>query len=246
MLRAVRIILPVGAVVFLCALVGLTCFPVVTIPTTPGWQQSRFQLRDIGMAIHHYHDSFRCLPPPAVYGKDGTPLLSWRVLILPFVSDDLLYKQFKLDEPWDSPHNKLLLEKVPDCYSVTWPPQHPLTHFRAFVGPGTAFEREGLTWKDFPNGLEKTILVVQASEPVPWTKPDELVYDPAKPLPRLGGVFTKPVHFLRFETSRKAGFGAAFADGKARFITNLPDEATLRALITRNGGEKVDLSRLED
>jgi hypothetical protein len=55
--------------------------------------------------MHNYHGEHGRLPPAAVCGPDGTPLLSWRVLILPFIEQQALYRQFKLDEPWDGPHN---------------------------------------------------------------------------------------------------------------------------------------------
>jgi prepilin-type processing-associated H-X9-DG protein len=58
-------------------------------------------------------------------------------------------------------------------------------------------------------------------------------------------VFTKPIHFLCYEVGRRAGFNACFADGSVRFIRSQADETTLRGLVTRNGGEKVDLSKLE-
>jgi hypothetical protein len=64
-------------------------------------------------------------------------------------------------------------------------------------------------------------------------------------LPALGGVFRKPVHFLCYEIRRKPGFTACFGDGTSRFISSQTPEKTIRAIITRNGGEKVDLSNLD-
>jgi len=86
---------------------------------------------------------------------------------------------------------------------------------------------------------------VEAGEPVPWAKPADLGYDPASPLPSLGAGFTKPIHFLRREIRRNPGFVACFADGTTRFIRMSTDESVLRAVITRNGGERVNLSSLE-
>ena len=89
------------------------------------------------------------------------------------------------------------------------------------------------------------MLVVEAAEAVPWTKPDDLAYAPDRPLPRLGLGLTKPVKFLGRELRRKPGFNAAFADGSTRLLDAGTDEATLRALVTRNGGEAVDVSKLD-
>src|SRR6516165_8316569 len=59
-------------------------------------------LRNIGLALHNYQSVRKGrLPPPVVKDKNGRPLYSWRVLLLPYLEHEPLYKQFKLDEPWD-------------------------------------------------------------------------------------------------------------------------------------------------
>jgi hypothetical protein len=184
--------------------------------------------------MYNYSDVHGQLPPAAVCGKDGTPLLSWRVLLLPFVEQGKLYDQFKLDEPWDSPHNIKLLEQMPSAYAPPAgkkgrvPPFHTVCH--VFVGPHAAFEgRSGLRIKDdFPDGCCNTLLIVEAGKPVPWTKPEDLVYDPDGPLPDLSCLFSD-------------GFRARMADASGRWIKRDIDEVTLRAAITRNGGERLCL-----
>jgi hypothetical protein len=181
------------------------------------------------LACHNYQDEHGHLPPAVVYGPDGTPLYSWRVLLLPYFEEQELYEQFNKDEPWDSPHNVRLLEKMPSIYAPPRfkqhlvPPHHTVCH--VLVGPGTAFEgRDGLRLPgDFPDGPSNTLLLVEAGEPVPWTKPDEIAFDPDRPI-RLRGLF-------------RDGFRACMADGSRRWIRNELSEATLRAAITRNGGE---------
>ena len=68
--------------------------------------------------MHNYHDVHGRLPPAAVCSADGTPLVSWRVLILPYIEQDNLFREFKLDQPWDSPHNLALVERMPQVYAV--------------------------------------------------------------------------------------------------------------------------------
>jgi Protein of unknown function (DUF1559) len=219
---------------------------IVTVRDGEGWKRSAFNLGTIGEAIAIFHEVHGQLPSDIV-GKDGAPLLSWRVALLPNVDGRLPYEEFKLDEPWDGPNNRHLLSFVPDSYRYSRgsknPPGH--TRYQGFVGPGAAFERKGLTWADFTDGRSNTLLVVEAAEPVPWTKPADLTYDPKGPLPALGGAWTKPVHFMCREVRRNPGFVACFADGSVRFIRQSVDEKVLRALITRNGGEAVDLSDVE-
>jgi hypothetical protein len=212
-----------------------------------GWVRSGVSLRNVAEALRHYHQENGRLPPAVVRGPDGRPLYSWRVLLLPYLEDVPLYERFHLDEPWDGEHNKGLLGETPRCYepALGGNDDPGLTRYQVFVGPGTAFERDGLTWADFPDGLANTLLVAEAGEPVPWSQPADLVYDPAGPMPRLGGAFGKPVHLLCYERWRNPGFNACFADGTGRFIRGDTDEATLRGLITRNRGEKVDVSKLE-
>jgi Protein of unknown function (DUF1559) len=180
------------------------------------------------MAMHNYQAEHGRLPSAVVYGKDGKPLHSWRVLLLPYIAQEELYKEFNLDEPWDSPHNLQLLPRMPATYAPppgkAWrvPAHH--TVCQVFVGEGAAFEgREGLRMpNDFPDGPSSTFLVVEAGDPVPWTKPADLRYDADGPLPNLRCLF-------------KDGFRACLADGSRRWVSKGTSEADLRAAITRNG-----------
>ncbi len=203
---------------------------------------SQNNLKQLTLAVHTYHDKYKQLPPAAACDKKtGRPLLSWRVLLLPFLEQGALFKEFKLDEPWDGPNNKKLLEKMPAVYApvgVTTKAPHA-TFYRVFVAPPGSkvqtawaakpsptalFGANGVGRITFgiPDGTSNTIAVVEAGEAVPWTKPDELVYEAGKPLPPLGGLF-------------KDGFNAALMDGAVVFMTNKLSEEARRAFITANG-----------
>ena len=73
-------------------------------------------LKRLAIAMHHYERANGRLPPAAVRDKNGKPTVSWRVLILPYIEQNELYKQFKLDESWDSNHNRKLVAKMPAIY----------------------------------------------------------------------------------------------------------------------------------
>jgi RNA polymerase sigma factor (sigma-70 family) len=197
-------------------------------------RDSQRKLKMIGLALHNHHDTYKYLPPPAIYSKDGEPLLSWRVAILPWLEQDNLYRQFKLDEPWDSEHNQKLLAQMPDVYA---PPGKPAkmvggTYYQAFVGKDTAFEpKRKLKFAQFTDGLSNTLAVVEAAKPVPWTKPEDVPYAAGKPLPKLGGLFG-------------GHFNGLVMDGSVQLFSKNADPETLRKLITRNGGEIVDFERL--
>jgi prepilin-type processing-associated H-X9-DG protein len=196
---------------------------------------SQNNLRQIGLGVLNHEAAYRGFPPPALTGvndKEGRPLLSWRVAILPYIEQDALYRQFHLDEPWDSPHNKKLIAQMPKVYAApgiqTKSPG--LTHYQVLVGPGTAFEPmpgrspANIRVAEITDGLSNTLMVVEAADPVIWTKPDDLRYDPKGALPKLGGLFGD-------------GFNAAFCDGHVVFLRRTIAADTLRALMTRNGGD---------
>ena len=192
-------------------------------------------LKDIVIALHSHHDTYRLMPPQAICDPNGKPLLSWRVAILPFIEEFALYKQFRLNEPWDSEHNIKLLEKMPSIYAAPgMKTKEPYTTFyQGFAGPNTGFElrpaanmqfgARGIQLLEFPDGTSNVWLVAEAAEPVPWSKPADMKYDPKGPLPKLGGLFAP-------------GFHAAFADGIVRFYPRPLAADTMRIVITRNNG----------
>lgn len=227
---------------------GLTLFAIQpcikNVRVDTEFSYSANNIKQIGLAIRAYCEAKGRLPPASVCDADGRPLYSWRVVILPYLEQEQLYKQFHLDEPWDSPHNLQLAESMPRCY-MNHKEDIPLTRYQAFVGPHTAFERSGLTFADFPDGLKNTMLVAEAEDPVPWTKPADLSYHPDQPLPKLKGPYSKPIYFLCRDVGSHPGFLACFADGSCRFIRSSTGEQTLRALITRNGGEPLGVEQVE-
>lgn len=205
--------------------------------------RSASQLREIGLAMHAYKEEKGHFPPAAVCDKDGTPLLSWRVLLLPYLEHEALFKQFKLDEPWDSPHNLKLLPLMPGVYHPVGEDRYEphATFYQVFVGKGAAFEAgTEITLEEVSkgDGTSLTILVIEGGKAVPWTAPIDLKYDSHEPLPPVGGLFTGPTGWSDFRP-RNDGTSAAFFDGHAQFLQRQISEEALRALITRNAGDRV-------
>jgi Protein of unknown function (DUF1559) len=185
-------------------------------------------LKQIGLAIHSYHDVHGKLPADVV-DKRGKVLLSWRVLLLPYVEQEELYKQFRLDEPWDSKHNRKLLEKMPKVFAS---PRVALkrkgyTVYQGFSGPEALFHsgKPGRRLADITDGLSNTIMTVEATTAVPWTKPADLPFDSKKRVAKFGKAYGEMP-------------AALLGDGSVRrlLLKNMSEE-TLKAAITIAGGE---------
>jgi type II secretory pathway pseudopilin PulG len=194
---------------------------------------SQNNMKRIGLGMHNYATVNKTFPPAYKADANGKPLLSWRVLILPFVSDDgdELFKQFHLDEPWDSDHNKPLIAKMPAIYrnpnsavSGEGKTNYLTVRNEKSVFPGG----KGIGFADITDGTSNTIMTVEVPDDktVIWTKPDDFTYDESEPMKGLTGL-------------RAGGFIAGFADGSVRFIASSIDATVLKALFTRNGGEAV-------
>jgi hypothetical protein len=211
--------------------------------------QSANNERMLSLAMMNYMDTNGRLPPAVVYGPDGKPLYSWRVLLLPYLEQDLLFQRFHLDEPWDSPNNRPLLALMPKVFLdpvEQGQEQLGMTHYQVFDGPGAPFHSTArplqpfraagvnvqglqmsatqLSLANFTDGLRNTILIVETPDSVPWTSPQDLQFGPGVPLPKLS-------------RSSRNGFNAVYADGSVKLIPSSISEQTFRALITPNGGE---------
>jgi hypothetical protein len=191
---------------------------------------SQNNLKQIALGVHACHDVNGAIPHNST-NKDGKLLLSWRVAILPYLEQEALYKEFKLDEAWDSDHNKKLIEKMPKVFeAVIGKAEKGHTFYQGYTGVHTAFEeKQKMRIAQFTDGLSNTLLVVEGAKSIEWTKPDDLLaFDPKKDeLPKVGG------------TLFQDGFHAAMGDGSVKFLKADLDKKILRAMITRNGGEVI-------
>jgi prepilin-type processing-associated H-X9-DG protein len=219
------LMIPIGLI-----LIGLLLPAVQKVREAANRLKSAENLKQLAMAMHSYHDSYGCFPPTVIYSKrDGKPLYSWRVALLPHLAGyDDLYKQFNLEEPWDSPHNKPLLDRMPAVFSSTNRQARTPggTFYQVFVGKGALFEdKKRIRMADVTDGTANTFMIVEAANEVPWTSPQDLVYVSQAPLlPLLCGPSDR-------------GFNACFADGSVRFISKAVSDQTLHKAITRNGFE---------
>ncbi len=175
------------------------------------------RLEQIGQALERYYIAKGALPELA-----GN--LSWRVSLLPFLGEEGLYKEFALDEPWDSSQNHRLLVKMPKVYeSPGVVVERFTTFFQVFDGSGTAFRpiMGGVQYPGAKQGdwTERVVLVVEADQPVPWSKPADIPFEYGKPSPQPGGVFRGATLFSGY--AKLNGAHALLANGTVRFFPRM-------------------------
>ncbi len=221
-------------------------FTINKVETARDRSRSRNNLKQLGLAMHSYHDANGFLPPAqstAPIGNGGPNpgglhKISWRVRILPYIEESNLYMQYREDEPWDGPNNSRLLQMMPEVYKLpgdeTAPPGY--TYYQVFVSnPSSPVHSVFSTDSDervritsITDGTSNTIMIVEGATPVPWTKPEDIPFDNNAPAPPIG-------------THYNGGCNAAFADGSVTFLPGNLSATTLKAYITRDGGEVVPL-----
>ena len=219
------IVLVVLGVCALCGVVlggaGLLLFPAIQrVREAAARTHDSNNMKRISLAMNNYHDSNNHLPP-------AQENLSWRVHLLPYMEQSNVYRQFDLNQPWDSPANKRLAsQRIPELVSVADAGTNE-TRYRVFVGPGTLYEpgKRPLSFREVRDGISTTIFAVEASETVPWPQPKELEYDRNGPLPALG-----------VPNRRPQGFIVAMLDGSVRFVTPDVSPEVIRGGIEPNDG----------
>ena len=197
------------------------------------WQTIN-NLKFLMLAMHNYHETHKAFPAQASRSADGKKLLSWRVHLLPFLDAGALYREFHLDEPWDSEHNQKLIAKMPEIYaspSLTREQRKSgMTTYLGLLADKTLFASpEGVSLKKILDGTSNTIAIVDANAntAVLWTKPDDLQIDLKQPLKDLTG---QPGGMFR----------AALCDGSVRGIPDKIDTELFRRLIQIDDGEAVE------
>ena len=195
--------------------------------------QSMNNLKQIGLAFHNTHSAMGAFPSAAITSKDGKPLLSWRVMILPYIEEERLYKQFKLDEPWDSEHNKKLINRMPNTYkNPALKLENGKTTYVVPTGKETTFANpaKGVKLNEITDGTSNTLITMEvpASMAVTWTKPEDWDGGTAGAIEKLLAAV-------------KDGFNVGFGDGSVRYMNKKIDPKVLKAILTPDGGETVEI-----
>lgn len=197
--------------------------------------QSQNNLKQIGIALHNYHDTYGKLPPPYVTDKDGKPLYSWRVVILPFMEQGSLYNQWNKDKAWDSPENLPLTHSIiPAYHSPADDGDLTATNYFVVIGPDTLFPSDQvISFSNVTDGTSNTIAVFETKGiPGNWAAPIDPRFD------QLSLQFGNAPG--QFQTVYPGGTNVLMMDASVRFMPQTTSSETLRRLFLRSDGQVVN------
>lgn len=195
--------------------------------------QCRNNLKQIGLALHNYHDMYQSFPPAYTVDETGQRLHSWRTLILPFIDQATLYETIDLSKPWDDPANAEAFEA--DLYAFRCPSadlEPTLSTYVALVSEQCAFRgTEGRTLAEFADGTSNTVMVIEvtASEAKHWMSPHDVDENYFASLGAEG------------EYSHQGGLQVLFTDGSVRYVGVDGTEKQRAALSTIAGNDNAAL-----
>lgn len=248
--RIVLVVIGAGvlaAVASLTFIVGVAAPGVQSIRHASHRRECAANLKKIGQALERYHQQHGTYPPAYTVDADGKPLHSWRTLILPQLGYESLYRQFRLSEPHDSPHNQALQARMPPVYGCAADPDSRTaleTSYMVVVGPRTLFPADGrglkydeVNWD--PRGL--TLLVVEVAESgVTWTAPEDLSAEQLRMVVNPSKNATTAIRSKHAE-----GAHVLLADGSVRFLSDLTPMELIAGIVTRDGRETLDPKQLD-
>lgn len=224
-----------GAAIIACLLiVGFAWWATrlrITVDPAPKRMICTNNLKQIGLALHEYHEHHGTFPPTFIADSDGQPAHSWRVLILPFLDQQALYEKYRFDEPWNGPNNSQLAELMPSVYrcpsSSTSESNGHYTNYLAIIAPDSVMSGPiPVEMNAITDSQSSTILVTESeNRTVHWMSPVDLSINDAFDDLQAGlGIHNK-------------GTYALLADRSVRFIPQQTTQDEFTGLVTRSGGE---------
>lgn len=190
---------------------------------------SQNNLKQLGLAIHNYHDTYGELPPAIVKDASGKPLYSGVVLLLPFLEQSNLYQQFDKSKAWDDPVNisisKQSIAMFMNPASTDTRPGH--SDYMLVGGPNAMLSETGKnTFMNITDGLSNTIMAVEVGSGKSlesWAQP--VSWDSSQP----------------FDSPNPNEVNVVFGDGSVRALPKTTPVQTLRLLSDKQDGQTVNL-----
>lgn len=224
----VVLLVVVGIFAVLCVVGVALLLPAVQMSREAARRTaSQSNMKQILIALHSYHDVYRALPPAIVKDKDGKPLYSGFVCLLPFMEQQPLYDQFNKDKAWDSPENEALSNMVIPVFcdpsSPSTKPGH--TDYLLVYAPGRSALQDsaiGRGLADITDGTSNTIILVEVKNgQTSWAAPN--TWDDTQPL----------------DGNHPGAVLVAFADGSVRSINRQLPPQQLKALVDAADGQAI-------
>jgi prepilin-type processing-associated H-X9-DG protein len=235
----------VGSLIGILGLVTLWPPAVSHAPEASARTQCKNNLKQIGLALHNYHDRHQMFPIPVQQNFDR----SWRITVLPLMDQEKVYARYNQDAEWDHASNLPLAEEIVrplDC------PGRPvrtdnqgrfITAYTALTGPGAAFETgKYIRLRDFTDGT--TLMVTEAcGKQIVWTEPkdvstetDVLQINAAGPQLHQSNGIASSYHM--------GGANMLMSDGSVKFTSQNIDREVLEKIVSR-AGEPIRQETLE-
>ncbi|MBL8818675.1 MAG: DUF1559 domain-containing protein [Planctomyces sp.] len=218
------------AIVFIilgiCFVVGIVLLALVVALMLPAVQQARAaaqraqstnNLKQIGLALHNYHDVYNMAPPGGIYTADNTPYNSWMTSLLPYIEQSQTYNQIDFNEPWSSPRNQAIFTTPIMNYLQPAAPAQSLSvgqlaaaHYAA--NSKLLLDNKGFKFREITDGTSNVIAAGEVnSNFMAWG-------DPANRRDPSAGIGSGPGQFGSL-TSGQNGANILMADGSVRFIS---------------------------
>jgi prepilin-type processing-associated H-X9-DG protein len=244
-LGAGGIVLAAAIIVLLvCGGILLALLPVVNTPREAARRsQCSNNMKQIALAMLMYENAYQCYPPAFIADKNGKPMHSWRVLILPYMEEKALYHQYRFNEPWDGPHNRTLASQMPRVYACPSdvPPDGSTTSYAMPVGPhAISSGPKGRKISEIRDGTSNTIMVVEAADAgINWMEPRDINAEDTEFQINGDGSAKPTARASEISSRHPNGANVAFCDGSVQFLTSTTDPKTVKAMTTIDGGENV-------
>jgi prepilin-type processing-associated H-X9-DG protein len=239
--RKLTIVGLLGSISLLGFIVGLILPAIQPARESGGLYFCFHNMEEIGAALHGYHDAHKHFPPVMTRDKDGKPLFSWSVEILPNTRDGSTFDQLFKDEPWDSPRNSLILSQCPNwvyaCLNGREKKNDISIDYIAIIGPGTMWRSEGaVSFDELPNDPSLTVAVVESVEhELHWAEPYELTAEEVLARMQTG-------KGARIASLHPEGINVLFADGSIRSLSNETPISVWRKLLMGEFKSRAELN----
>ncbi|MBI3860275.1 MAG: DUF1559 domain-containing protein [Planctomycetia bacterium] len=240
--RAARRCYAAAAVLAIVAILYAGVFAVHDAREAARRSQCRNNLKQIGLALHTYHQTHGCFTPAYVADSNGRPMHSWRVLIAPYLDASPFYNMYRRDEPWDGPHNRQLRERYgknpvfgcPSDRNSKGSDGSQMTSYLAIIGPESAWHvGQPVSLDDVSDSTGDTFLLVEVeNSSIHWMEPRDL-HVTQMPLT----VNAKSGNGI--SSSHPGGANVLTVDGSVQWLPDGTPPMTIKAMITIRGGEKV-------